>query len=135
MKVKDLLRSKKPPVTIAQHSTIDKAMKLLIEHKIGSLIVVDETGHPVGIITERDIFHLAFRYRGDVMDMTVKDIMSGNLIMGKPGDDLDLIAELIAHNHIRHVPIMDDGRLIGIVSIRDIMHARAKGLAGNPLEA
>jgi CBS domain-containing protein len=75
MQIKDLLESKPPPVTIRSDQDVPDAMRLLIENQIGSLVVTDEKETPVGIITERDIFHLAFRYRGDMMDMKVGDAM------------------------------------------------------------
>ena len=126
MKVRDLLEFKKPPVTVRQNRTIQDCMRLLIDNKIGSLVVVDEDARPAGIITERDIFHLAFRYRGDMMDMRVKDNMTSKLVMGSPDDDLDSIADIINKNRIRHVPIMEDTKLVGIVSIRDIVKAQAE---------
>ena len=69
MKISDLLKDKPPPVTINTNRTIQNAMRRLIENKIGSLVVTNDDGFPIGIITERDIFHLAYRYRGDMMDM------------------------------------------------------------------
>ncbi|MCK5125855.1 MAG: CBS domain-containing protein [candidate division Zixibacteria bacterium] len=128
MRVKDLLESKKPPVTIKYTKTIQDCMRLLIDNKIGSVIIVDDEKRPIGIITERDIFHLAFRYRGDMMDMIVKDNMTSKLIIGHPDDKIDDIADLITVNKIRHVPIMEDQKLVGIVSIRDVVKARAEQL-------
>ncbi|MFH1700134.1 MAG: CBS domain-containing protein [Candidatus Zixiibacteriota bacterium] len=126
MQVKDLLQNKTPPITARHRDTIESAMRLLIDNKIGSLIVVDADEKPIGIITERDIFHLAFRYRGDMMDMRVGDFMSENLVLGKPEDDINHIADLISANKIRHIPILDNGELTGVVSIRDIVQARAE---------
>ncbi len=126
MKVRNLLESKKPPVTIKYTKDIKDCMRMLIDNKIGSLIIVDDDQHPIGIITERDIFHLAFRYRGDMMDMRVKDTMSSKLIIAKPDDDIDAIADLISKNRIRHVPIMEDEKLVGIISIRDVVKVRAE---------
>ncbi|MEZ5360341.1 MAG: CBS domain-containing protein [Candidatus Zixiibacteriota bacterium] len=126
MKVRELLETKQPPVTLKYNRCIEECMRLLIDNKIGSVIVTDEETRPIGIITERDIFHLAFRYRGDMMDMRVKDIMSSKLIMGTPDDDLDTISEMISKNRIRHIPIMENERLVGIISIRDIVRNRAE---------
>ena len=125
MQVRDLLDSKPPPVTIRAEQDVPDAMRLLIEKRIGSLIVVDDKGGPVGIITERDIFHLAFRYRGDMMDMKVIDSMTSRLVTGSPEDNLDEVARLMTEKRIRHLPIMDDkDGLCGIVSIGDIVKAR-----------
>jgi CBS domain-containing protein len=100
-------------------------MRLLIDNHIGSLVVVDESENPVGIITERDIFHLAFRYRGDMMDMKVGDTMTSRLVLGAPEDDIEKAAKVMTDEHIRHLPILDEQeQLCGIVSIGDIVKAR-----------
>lgn len=125
MQIKDLLESKPPPITVHSDRDMPDAMRLLIENKIGSLIVVDDKDAPVGIITEHDIFHLAFRYRGDMMDMKVGENMTTRLVLGTPTDDLDQIARVMTEKHIRHVPIMDENEsLCGIVSIGDIVKAQ-----------
>jgi CBS domain-containing protein len=129
MQTKDILESKPPPVTIHIDQDMPNAMRLLIENKIGSLVVVNDDDSPVGIITEHDIFHLAFRFRGDMMDMKVGDNMTSRLILGAPEDDIEHLARLMIDNHIRHIPIMDeDNRLGGIVSIGDIVKARLSEL-------
>lgn len=125
MLIKELLQTKPPPVTVRAGRDMADAMRLLIDHNIGSLVVTDDQDHPVGIITERDIFHLAFRYRGDMMDMKVGENMTDNLTVGSPEDDIEHIARLMTERHIRHVPIMDQNKqLCGIVSIGDVVKAR-----------
>lgn len=125
MLIKDLLQAKPPPVTVRAGRDMADAMRLLIDHNIGSLVVTDDQDHPVGIITERDIFHLAFRYRGDMMDMKVGENMTDDLTVASPEDDIEHIARLMTERHIRHVPIMDQSKqLCGIVSIGDVVKAR-----------
>ncbi len=125
MLIKDLLQAKPPPVTVHVNREMADAMRLLIDNNIGSLIVTNDQDHPVGIITERDIFHLAFRYRGDMMDMKVGENMTDDLATASPEDDLDHIARLMTERHIRHVPIVDQNQqLCGIVSIGDVVKAR-----------
>ena len=126
MKVSDLLSSKAPPVTIRSGGTIQDAMRALIENEIGSLVVIDREKHPVGIITEKDIFHLAYRFRGDMMDMPVDDHMTGDLFFGSPEDDLEFIGKMMTAQRIRHVPILDgDKCLCGMVSIGDVVKAKS----------
>lgn len=127
MKAQDVLNSQKQPVTINADKNLQDAMRLLIDNKIGSLVVVDENDTPIGIITEHDIFHLAYRYRGDMMDMLVNDHMSKNLIVGTPDDSIDKIVNLMLDKHIRHIPITDGKKkLVGIISIRDLVkHLRS----------
>jgi CBS domain-containing protein len=130
MLIKDLIETKPPPVTIRRDKLIQDAMRLLIDKKIGSLVVLDSEDKTVGIITERDIFHLAFRYRGDMMDMTVGDNMSDRIFHCVPDDDIDFAAKLMTQQHIRHVPILDkQNMLCGIVSIGDVIKVKAGNLA------
>jgi CBS domain-containing protein len=132
MRVRDILNSKPPPVTIRANNDMAVAMRLLIDNNIGSLIVIDDDDQPIGIVTERDIFHLAFRYRGDMMDMKVGENMSSDLTVGSPEDGLDHVARIMTEQHIRHIPIIDDAeRLCGIVSIGDIVKA---GLSAETVE-
>lgn len=129
MKIKDLIKSKPPPVTIHFSKTIQDAMRELIDNKIGSLIVVDDSRQPIGIITERDIFHLAYRFRGDMMDMKIDDNMTCKLVLGRTDDDLEYVGQILTLNRIRHLPVVDDkNQLCGIISIGDIVKARAEGL-------
>lgn len=137
MLLRDLLKSKSPPITISAGKSIQYAMRLLIENKIGSLIVTDQDNFPVGIITERDIFHLAYRYRGDMMDMKVEDHMTGKLILGALDENIDQVAQKMMQNQIRHIPILDTGgQLCGIVSMGDIVKATSAQhpLVGNTEE-
>ena len=125
MQVRNLLQPKSTPITIHADQSMEAAMKLMIDNKISALIMVDDADNPIGIITERDIFHLAFRYRGDMMDISVKDHMTSHLVVGTPEDDIEHIAEIMIKKRIRHVPVIDESKkLCGIVSIRDIVKAR-----------
>ena len=126
MKVKDLLdQVARTPVTIMENATIREAMKLLVDNNIGSLIVIDESGAPVGIITERDIFRLTYKHHGLIMEMKVADHMTTKMLIGLPADDIEYIAQVITQNRVRHIPILDENKkLSGIVSIGDVVKAR-----------
>jgi len=126
MKVKDLLgQAARTPVTVIGDASIREAMKLLVDNNIGSLIVVDEDGAPVGIITERDIFHLTYQHHGQIMDLKVADHMTTKMLIGLPADEIEYIAQVITQNRVRHIPIIDENKkLSGIVSIGDVVKAR-----------
>lgn len=126
MQVKEILaQTDRLPMTIAPEKTLYEAMALLIGHKIGSLVIVDAQGMPLGIITERDIFRAAYHHRGDILNVKVVDKMTTRLIVGVPEDDVDYIAKIITQNRIRHIPIVNKGgQLCGIVSIGDIVKVK-----------
>lgn len=125
MKVKDLEAVKREPVTIKHDRMMEEAMRRLLDNKVSALIVVDDERVPVGIITERDIFHLAYRYRGDMMDIKIGDHMTTGLTVCHMDDDIEDVARKMLELRFRHMPITDDSNhLIAMLSIRDIVRAK-----------
>ena len=135
MQIRDILREKGTEVlTIGARQTIQDVINKLNEHSIGALVVMDEKEHVVGIITERDILRVcgsvfARLYDSAVQEkpaspLLVEDTMTRDLIIGIPDDDLDYVMGIMSKNHIRPLPILDNGRLRGIVSIGDLVNAR-----------
>ncbi len=127
MLVKNLLDSKpRQVISTRPHMSIDAAMDLLIRNNIGCLPVVDDSGELVGIVSDKDIFRRIHETKGEYHDMTVKDVMSTNVIVGLPDDDISYIAGMMKKNWIRHVPIVEQGAVIGLVSLRDILKTVSK---------
>jgi CBS domain-containing protein len=115
--------------TISPRATIREGMSRLIQNRIGSLLVIDDDEELVGIITERDIFRLTFENDGKVMDIPVGSVMTRDLIIALPTDSLDYLRGLITENRIRHLPVMDDGKLVGLVSIGDVLRTETNEMA------
>ena len=111
------------PITIRPERSVKEAVALLARHNIGVLIVVNEANVPVGIISERDIVREAARNE-QVFGRTVGEIMTRDVITGVPEDDLASVANVMTEKRIRHVPVVDKGRLVGIVSIGDVVKAQ-----------
>jgi len=127
MRAREILGSSRATKKIRGDQSILEAMRMMDDAGVGSLIVVDHHDHPIGIITESDIFRLALENRGDMMDLPIGANMSTGLIMGVLDDDLEFIAEAMTANNIQHMPIMDEKeRLCGVISIRDIVGAIVK---------
>lgn len=127
MQVREILKSNRAPATIEGDQSVYEAMKIMTEKRCGSLIVVDDHQNPIGIITESDIFVIAFKYFGDMVDLRIRDNMSSDLILGVLDDEIDFIAEVMVNNNIQHIPIMDhQEKLCGVISIRDIVRANLK---------
>ncbi|MCA9874012.1 MAG: CBS domain-containing protein [Anaerolineales bacterium] len=123
MKVRRILSTKGMRViTIGPGKQIRDAVALLSQHNIGALVVVDESNHPIGILSERDIIREAASNE-DVFGLQVADLMTRDVITGMPGDDTHSLAHTMTDRRFRHMPIVDDGKLIGIVSIGDILKA------------
>jgi CBS domain-containing protein len=128
MRVSDVLKVKGSGVnTITFHSTIRQALQNITENKVGSLVVVDESQCPIGIITERDIVRLVYEKGvSDWQKIAVNEVMTKNIIVGFPDDDVEYIMQLMTSNRIRHVPILKDNKLAGIISIGDVVKSLLK---------
>ena len=110
-------------VTVRPEHLIRQALALLAEHNIGALVVVDEADRPVGILSERDIVREAARNEA-VFSRSVREIMTRDVIVASPQDDLVSVSHTMTERRIRHLPIVENQRLVGIVSIGDIVKAQ-----------
>jgi CBS domain-containing protein len=109
-------------VTCRPEHSIRQALALLAEHNIGALVVVDEAGGPAGMLSERDVVREA-AHDERLFARRVGDIMTRDVIVGVPEDDLRAVRHTMTERRIRHVPVVVDGRLVGIVSIGDVVKA------------
>ena len=123
MKVRDILKDKGTKVaTIGAEKTICDAVKTLVEKNIGSLLVQDEKGAIAGIITERDILKQCNQCLEAFKETKVKDVMTKNLIVASLDDDLDYVENIMTQNRVRHLPIISNQKLEGIISIGDLVN-------------
>ncbi len=124
MKIADVLKYKGSTViTIHPGKSIKNAIQLLEEHNIGALIVLDDLDQIMGIITERDIIRYAASEDPD-FSIPVHQIMTRKIIVGMPQDDINSVAYTMTENRFRHLPVVDDGSLVGILSIGDVVKAQ-----------
>ena len=124
MNIASLLAKKSgAPITIRPEQTVRDALVLLAKHNIGALVVVNAAGMPVGIVSERDIVREAARNE-QVFGRAMSEIMTRDVITGVPEDDLASVANLMTEKRIRHLPVVTGGKLIGIISIGDVVKAQ-----------
>ena len=109
-------------ITIRPEQSIRQALALLAEHNIGAVVVVDETGRPVGILSERDVVRTAARDER-IFGRAVAELMTRDVVVGVPDDDLKTVGHTMTERRIRHLPVVDGGRLIGVISIGDVVRA------------
>ncbi len=125
MRISDVLKSKgsSTVITIAPDATVRDLLALLAEHNIGALVVSDDGAVPAGIVSERDVVR---RLGTDptVLDLPVSAIMTADIRVCEPGDMLDDLMGLMTQHRIRHVPVLEDGVLVGLVSIGDAVKTR-----------
>ena len=128
MKVKELLSIKGLECFSIQSSdTLQAAAKQMAECNIGALLVMDR-GSLVGIVTERDIVKNAAGEGRPMKEVLIKDVMSANLLVVKPGDDLDYVMAIMIQNNIRHLPVIEENSLLGLLSMRDVVRVLVKNL-------
>ncbi len=124
MKVFDILTVKGSAVhTISPDATLANVVERLVAHNCGSLVVM-EGDRMVGIITERDILRACAADHCALQDRRVRDHMSSRLVTGLPDDDVGEVMGLLTHHRIRHLPIQRDGKLLGLISIGDVVKAQ-----------
>lgn len=134
MRIKDIIEDKGADVvTIGSDQTIHEAIVKLNHHGFGALVVTGAQDQIAGIVTERDILkccgdnctHLkkAPPKEHALCPVLVKDIMTKELVIGVPSDDLNYVMGVMTKHHIRHLPILDNGKLAGIVSVGDLINA------------
>ena len=127
MKVKDILAVKGiRAVTIAESTSIFEVMLVFSANRIGSLLVIDKNENILGIICARDVLMTTISHYEDIKSMTVDKIMTTNLIVGRKDDDLNYVRALMTKNRIRHLPIIDSKKLIGLISMGDVVNAQVK---------
>jgi CBS domain-containing protein len=119
IEVKDIMIS--PVITVKQDDSLKKVAELMSEHNLGSVVVIDEEGKPVGIITERDAVKRVMAKDLIPSKVKAKEVMSSPLILVKPDTKISEAAEKMRRHEIRRLIVMDRGKMIGIVSSKDIV--------------
>ena len=118
MKVCDIMTGN--VVSVGQDEPITAAARLLKQHNVGALPVCDDFGKLKGMITDRDIVLRCVASDGNPHEMHVKDVMSRGIITAGPFDELDKAVQLMSGDQVRRLPIMDSGKLVGIVALSDM---------------
>jgi CBS domain-containing protein len=108
-------------ITSSPNDTVETAIRKLVDNKIGAMPVCDSKGSLIGIISERDLLKECAHRAKNINKTLVKDIMTSNVVIGLPEDDLDYVMDIMTQKGIRHLPIMDGPKLEGIISIRDVV--------------
>lgn len=143
MRVEDILRAKEPRVvTVRSGSTIDEAIRLMKSENISALVVKDvcrtEGNAVAGMLSERDIVYALLDQGSALLRQPVSSLMTRQPVTCSPSDSLHEVLQLMSRHHIRHLPVLDDGTLVGVISARDftrlqldefIAHERPQGEA------
>ncbi|HET6287305.1 MAG TPA: CBS domain-containing protein [Amycolatopsis sp.] len=129
MRISDLLRTKGAAVaTVSPETNVTELLERLAKHNVGALVVVDDEGGIVGIVSERDVVRRLNERGPQLLDGSVAAIMTKMVASCTPEHSVDQLSVLMTEHRIRHVPVVVDGRLAGIVSIGDVVKTRMEQL-------
>lgn len=128
MRIADVLRSKGSTVrTVDPEVTVTELLAKLAEYNVGALVVMD--GERVaGIVSERDVVRRLHERGAALLDRSVGEIMTTDVVICGPQDTVDSLTVLMTERRIRHVPVLTDGRLTGLISIGDVVKSRINQL-------
>ncbi len=121
LKIQDIMTS--PVITQRINSTVSEAASTMCAHNIGSIIIVDSKGKPVGIVTERDMLKKIIMTNKNPTATEIDQIMSRPIITGHSKMDLEEAANLMISKEIKRLPIVDSGKLVGMITLTDIVGA------------
>lgn len=128
MRISDVLRSKGSTVaTVGPATTVSDLLDVLAEHNCGAIVVVERTG-VAGIVSERDVVRCLTDRGADLLAAPVSDIMTTVVATCVPEDTVDDVARTMTERRVRHVPVVVDEELCGIVSIGDLVKVRISEL-------
>ena len=120
MVIRDILNMKGDRIfSIAPDGRAADAVKLMVEHDIGSLVVMDGA-RMAGMLTFREILQGLDAQGGNLADLRVKSLMVAEPVCGSPGDSIDHLRGVMTQHHVRYLPVMDGGQLLGVISFHDV---------------
>ena len=126
MRISDVLSGKTKTagdqvVTVDPDATVRELLRLLADHNLGAVVVSGDDGSVAGIVSERDVVRRLAADGDDVLDRSVSAIMTSDVQTCAPSDPVDELRIVMTERRIRHVPVVSDGRLTGIISIGDVV--------------
>ncbi|GGU52100.1 CBS domain-containing protein [Lentzea flava] len=124
MRIADVLRTKGSAVaTIDPDAPVTELLRALAEHNVGAIVVVGPSG-VAGIVSERDVVRRLHESGADLLSSPVSAIMTTDVFTCSPSDTVDSLTVVMTERRFRHVPVVSDGQLVGIVSIGDVVKSR-----------
>ena len=124
MLISQILRTKGDMVfTVAPDAPLSQACRLLSERRVGALIVRDGGGPVLGILSERDVVR-AMSANSAALEGAVRSAMTADVVFAQPGESVDVLLARMTDRRFRHLPVCEGDRLVGIVSIGDLVKAK-----------
>lgn len=125
MKLEDVIRSKgNSVVTISPQASVIELVTLMADNNIGAVVVSNDGHHIEGIVSERDIVRGLATRGQDVVNVDVATLMTPDVVVANPSDNIEETAHTMTAKRVRHIPLVIDGELRGLVSIGDVVKFR-----------
>jgi CBS domain-containing protein len=125
MKINDILAGKGNIVyTVTEDELLSNVLKMLVNQRIGVVLVLDSEGKLSGILSERDIIRASYQHPDSYLNSPAKEFMTMNVLIAEPEDNIDYAENIMTNNHCRHLPVIKDQKLVGLISIGDIVKAQ-----------
>jgi IMP dehydrogenase len=126
MKIKDLIKSKGfEVIAVDADTTVEDAIKKMVDRNIGALLVMED-GKTAGMFTERDVLK-CWLLKGD-FGLSLRELMTRDLVIAEAEDELDYAMSIMIQKRIRHLPVIDRGKVVSVLSIRDVVKAHVSNL-------
>lgn len=125
MNVSDILKAKGARViTVRPNEAVSTFVKRIVLEKVGAMVVSADGVRPIGLITERDIVHGLSRHGAGLLAMEVGEVMTERVLACAPNDSIKDVMIKMTKGRTRHLPVMEDGKLAGMISIGDVVKSR-----------
>jgi CBS domain-containing protein len=125
MKINDILAGKGNIVyTVTEDELLSNVLKMLVNQRIGVVLVLDSEGKLSGILSERDIIRASYQHPDSYLNSPAKEFMTMNVLIAEPEDNIDYAENIMTNNHCRHLPVIKDQKLVGLISIGDLVKAQ-----------
>ena len=125
MSVAHILKEKgSTVVTVTPADSVQSIVDTLARHRIGAVVVIDKGGNIAGIVSERDVVRAMAGNAASVVGKSAADIMTARVMTCGPGDTEAELVSLMTDNRVRHLPVVANGRLVGMISIGDVVKHR-----------
>lgn len=125
MTVRSILENKgRDVVVIRPDDTLSHAIAILAQYKIGAIVACDEAGHIKGILSERDVVRAIASMKEKAGDLPVSEFMTSKVQVCREHHTINQVMQIMTHNRFRHMPVEENGKLAGIISIGDVVKRR-----------
>jgi CBS domain-containing protein len=125
VKTRDILAQKGTDIfKVKETLLLIDVVSMFVNHRVGSLIVVNDHDEVIGIVAHNDVLKAIHHHPEYITTVTVSEVMSRDVIVVTPEDDVDQLMTIMTENRIRHLPVIERGEFVGIVSIGDVVKAK-----------